>query len=194
MSRKIKRKGSNPPAAKTSPRALFGSFFASPLFRFGLKFAALMTLFYVVSSFSFFDRMLLSYLELNAWACNGILDGFGQPTQVSGVTIQSPHFAMAIRRGCDAVEPTCLFCAAVLSFPAPWRAKLAGMLAGIVVLQLLNLVRIVTLYWVGIYFPTFFYSAHVELWPTAFIFVAILLFVGWLNWSAKMSEPSHAPV
>ena len=153
---------------------------------FGLKFGLWLALFYALLSTPFFDRALYSYLEANAWLANAILRGLGQSTHVSEVTIQSPRFAMAIRRGCDAVEPTWLLCAAMISFPAPFLRKLGGMLAAIVLLQILNLVRIVTLYWIGIHLPGFFNSAHMELWPTAFIIVAIVFFVGW-------KESSHRP-
>ena len=155
------------------------------MLRFVLKFGFLLALFYGLSVTSYFDRMLYSYLEANAWVSNAILHGFGQQTQVSEVTIESPQFAIAIRRGCDAVEPTWLFCAAVLSFRAPLMRKLPGLLAGTVLLQILNLVRIVTLYWIGLYSPDIFEAAHMEIWPTVFIIVAIVLFIGWIEWSRK---------
>jgi len=63
------------------------------------------------------------------------------------------------------------------------------MLAAIVVLQLMNLVRIITLYLIGIYLPAFFNSAHLELWPTAFIVVAIVLFVGWKERDRGLKSP-----
>jgi exosortase/archaeosortase family protein len=80
---------------------------------------------------------------------------------------------------------TWLFCAAVLSFRAPLMRKLPGLLAGTVLLQILNLVRIVTLYWIGLYSPDIFEAAHMEIWPTVFIIVAIVLFIGWIEWSRK---------
>jgi exosortase/archaeosortase family protein len=89
------------------------------------------------------------------------------------------------------VEPTWLLCAAMISFPAPLIHKLRGMLAAIVLLQILNLVRIITLYWIGLHLPSFFNSAHLELWPTAFIIVAIAFFVGWKEKSLRL-EPRVA--
>ena len=163
-----------------------------PVFIFGLKFGLLVVLLYVLLALPFFDRMLYAYLEANAWLSNILLHAFGQHTRVlNDVVISSPKFAIAIRRGCDAVEPTWLLCAAVVSFHASWRHKLLGMAAGIVFLQLLNLARIVSLYCIGIYFPAFFNSAHIEIWPTAFIAAAIFLFVGWIRWSSQ-HPPSHA--
>jgi exosortase H (IPTLxxWG-CTERM-specific) len=178
----------------TSLKAEWRSWYAgkSPVFQFGLKFGALMVLLYALLATTFFDRLLYSYLEANAWIANFILNGLGQHSHVTEVTISSPQFNMAIRRGCDAVEPTWLFCAAVVSFPATLRHKLLGVLAGIVVLQVLNLARIVTLYWIGIHLPGLFNSAHLEIWPTLFILTAILLFIAWRGWSSDQEAPHVA--
>ena len=191
MGRRRKKSAKKP---ERSLKARLLSWYAgrSPVLRFGLSFGLWLALLYILLATPFFERALYSYLEANAWLANAILRGLGQHTHVSEVTIQSPQFAMAIRRGCDAVEPTWLLCAAMISFPAPLLHKLRGMLAAIVLLQILNLVRIVTLYWIGIHLPGLFNSAHMELWPTAFIVVAIVLFVAWKETSHRLE--SHAAV
>ena len=154
-----------------------------PVLIYVAKFGLLVALLYGLLAIPFSDRILYSYLEANAWVSNLILNSLGQGTHVSEVTIQSPVFAVAIRRGCDAVEPTWLLCAAILAFPGSFRNKLVGMMAGLVILQLLNLVRIVTLYLIGTHFPSFFPSAHLEIWPTLFILMSIAIFVGWKGWA-----------
>ena len=169
------------------------SWYASkgPVLHFGLKFGLLLLVFYGVLATPFFDRALYSYLEANAWLANIVLNALGQHTRVSEVTIQSLQFNMAIRRGCDAVEPTWLVCAAMLSFPSSIKQKLLGVLVGIIFLQALNLIRIITLYWIGIHLPAFFNSAHMEIWPTLFIISAIMFFVGWRGWVGQQLE-THA--
>jgi exosortase/archaeosortase family protein len=157
----------------------------SPVLAFGAKFGALMVLLYGVLALPFSERILYSYLEANAWASNFILNLLRQGTNVTEVTIRSPEFAIAIRRGCDAVEPTGLLCGAILAFPGSWSRKWAGMLGGIVILQLLNLIRIVTLFLIGSHLPAFFPSAHLEIWPALFIIVAIICFVGWKGWALE---------
>ncbi len=146
-----------------------------------------MAIFYTLLATPYFDGMLYSYLEANAWLSNAILKALGQHTAVTGVTIQSPKFAVAIQRGCDAVEPTWLFCSAVLSFSSSWVHKLLGVFAGIILLQILNLIRIVSLFWIGLHWPEIFNSVHMEIWPVVFLLVAILLFIGWREWTP------HAP-
>jgi exosortase H (IPTLxxWG-CTERM-specific) len=154
-----------------------------PVLIYGAKFGALVFALYGLLAAPWAEHILYYYLEANAWISSGILNLLGQGTQVSEVTIRSPAFAIAIRRGCDAVEPTWLLCAAIVAFPGTWRRKLAGIGAGIVALQALNLIRIVTLYLIGSRLPALFPSAHLEIWPAVFIVVAIMLFVGWKGWA-----------
>jgi exosortase/archaeosortase family protein len=153
-----------------------------PVLRFGLKFAALVAILYILLAIPFFEQGLLYYLEANAWFSNIILKAFRQATHVSGVIIESARFSMAIRRGCDAVEPTWLFCAAIVAFPALPRRKVLGIVVGIILLQVLNLIRIVTLYMIGIYIPAFCNTAHLEIWPVIFIIAAIILIVCCNRW------------
>jgi len=152
-----------------------------PVWRFGLKFSGLMTVFYLVALTPFCDRLLFTYLEANAWLANCILHGFGQATWLDETTIRSARFAITIRRGCDAVEPSWLFCAALLSFPASARWKILGMLAGTLFLQALNVVRITSLYYLGMEYPSLFKVAHLEIWPVVFILAAICLWIGWVR-------------
>lgn len=157
----------------------------APVLFFAAKFGVLIVLLYTFLALPAADRLLYGDLKANAWLSSGILNLLGQGTHVSDVTIASVSspFAIAIRRGCDAIEPTWLLCAAILAFPGPWKRKFAGMLAGIVVLQVLNLVRIVSLYLVGSRCPSLFPSMHLEVWPALFIVVAIVLFIGWKGWA-----------
>ena len=185
-----RKKDAKKPGRALKERCLSWCAARIPVLRFALTFGLLLGLLYALLAIPFFERVLYGYLEANAWLANAILRGLGQSTRVSEVTIQSPQFTMAIRRGCDAVEPTWLLCAAMLAFPASWRHKILGMLAGIILLQVLNLVRIITLYWIGMHFPGFFNPAHLEVWPTAFIIVAIGLFIIWKENSQPVE--SHA--
>ena len=156
--------------------------------RFGLTFGILMALYYVVALLPWTDGELFpAYLECNARISNLILHWFGQASVVTGTTIRSPQFAITIRRGCDALEPSWLFCAAVLAFPAPWRRRLPGMAIGVTAILALNLVRIVSLYFLGIHLPGFFDTMHLEVWPVLFILAALLLWIGWLAWGRRTS-------
>jgi exosortase/archaeosortase family protein len=174
-----------------SLRAEWRGWFASkaPILLFGAKFGGFMIILYGLLTLPVADKILYSYLEANAWVSHLILNSFGQGTIVSDVTIRSSSsgFAIAIRRGCDAVEPTGLLCGAILAFPGLFVRKLAGMIVGMIILQALNLIRIVSLFWIGSHFTKgpFFDSMHLEIWPALFIIVAIVCFVGWKDWAIE---------
>ena len=156
-----------------------------PIFAFVGKFGALVILLYILLALPGPEQFLYHYLQANAWLANLVLDLLGEGTRVHDVTVQSPDFAIRIQRGCDAIEPTWLLCAAILAFPASFPMKAMGMAAGIVVLQVLNVVRIITLYLIGRHLPAFFSPAHVEIWPVVFILVAIALFCAWKGWLSE---------
>ena len=157
-----------------------------PVFRFVGLFGLFMGLFYAATFTPLAEeRAWPAYLRWNAEASGSILRLLGQAATVEDRSIRSPRSALLIERGCDAVQPSALFVAAVLASPVVWWSRVAGMVAGTVLLMLLNLVRIVTLYFAQIHFPRIFETLHVEVWQALFIFLAVLLWVGWAAWALR---------
>lgn len=184
-----------PKLAQNSTWSRLGSWWSnkSPVLRFGLTFGGLMALYYAILLIPFFDRLLYAYLSANAWATNALLNSLGQDSNVSGTTLQAASFAITVRRGCDALEPAWFHCAAVLAFPAPFRRKLPGMLIGVAVILSFNLLRIGSLFLIRGYWPTLFATAHLEIWPIFFIFLALALWAGWIVWAGKSDAHRNAP-
>ena len=160
----------------------------SPVVHFGLKFGLLMAVYYGVILMPFFDRLLYDYLCVSARVGGALLNLLGFNVQVLDTSIRSADFGINVRRGCDAVEPFWVFCAGVLASPIPFARKLPGILAGAVLIFSLNLVRIVSLYLIGLHSPGFFPTAHLEVWPTIFILTGIVLWVGWISWAKRISK------
>jgi len=88
-------------------------------------------------------------------------------------------FAVSIEAGCNGVEATIVLLAAVLAFPAPWKNKLIGLAAGIVAVQGLNVVRVISLFYLGQWDYKIFEWAHLYVWQ-ALIMLDVL--VVWLVW------------
>src|SRR6185503_21149334 len=70
---------------------------------------------------------------ISAW----LVTVFDPGVTASGNVLRSAAngFAVSIEAGCNGVEATLVLVAAMLSFPAPWRKKLAGLAIGIVAVQ-----------------------------------------------------------
>ncbi len=88
-------------------------------------------------------------------------------------------FAVSIEAGCNGVEATIVLVAAMLAFPAPWRKKLVGLAAGILAVQGLNVVRVISLFYLGQWNMQVFEWAHLYVWQ-ALIMLDVL--VVWLVW------------
>jgi exosortase H (IPTLxxWG-CTERM-specific) len=88
-------------------------------------------------------------------------------------------FAVSIEAGCNGVEATIILIAAMLAFPAPWQRKLAGLAAGVVAVQGLNVIRVISLFYLGQWSASAFEFAHQYVWQ-ALIMLDVLVI--WLLW------------
>lgn len=162
--------------------------------RFLAVFAAIMAAFYVVWVLPVVrDDLFPHYLHWNAAAAAFVLRLLGHAAESSGAFLRSPEFSLEVGRGCDAVQPVMLFLAALIAMPAPRRAKVRGALAGVALLVSLNLVRIVSLFLIGLYREDLFHLMHVDVWQSVFIFVALLLWLLWALWALKPAPPPAPP-
>ncbi len=82
---------------------------------------------------------------------------------------------------CTASNYLLIFSAAILAWPVSARKKLFGLLAGLPLIILLNLLRIVFLGWVGGNYSQWFDFFHLYLWEGGFALVVVLLWIGWLH-------------
>jgi exosortase H (IPTLxxWG-CTERM-specific) len=100
---------------------------------------------------------------------------------VAGKVLRSTQngFAVSIEAGCNGVEATIVLLAAVLAFPAPWKNRVAGLLAGVIAVQGLNIVRVISLFYLGQWDYRMFEWAHLYVWQ-ALIMLDVL--VVWLIW------------
>ncbi len=158
-----------------------------PVLRFVLCFAALVVPFSIYF-YEFFTQgaVFESYLEINARVSAGVLRLFGEDARASGLSVVSDRVTLLIKHGCDAIFPSGLFAAAVLASPVALRAKLPGLFLGTLTLLLINLVRILCLYYTKLFRPDWFHAMHVDVWQPAFVFLALFL---WVVWAVRATRP-----
>jgi exosortase H (IPTLxxWG-CTERM-specific) len=113
--------------------------------------------------------------------CGGAIHLFGGRAVVTGAILQSPvnGFGVKVENGCNAVNVTILLWAAILTYPAPWLEKLKGLVAGSVALHAVNLLRIVSLYYLGQYNRNWFDFAHFYLWESLIVLDTLVIFWLW---------------
>jgi len=120
----------------------------------------------------------------------GLVTFFDPAVRASGNVLQSGSrgFAVAIEAGCNGVEATLVLAAAMLAFPAPWRRKLSGLAIGILAVQGLNVIRVISLFYLGQWNYQVFEWAHLYVWQ-ALIMLDVLIV--WLVW-VHLLPPSDA--
>ncbi len=103
-------------------------------------------------------------------------------------------FAVSIEAGCNGVEATIVLIAAVLAFPAPWRARACAIALGFLAIQAMNIVRIISLFYLGDWNLEIFSWVHLYLWPALIMLDVLIVFIFYLRYLSRDQDASqHAP-
>ena len=109
----------------------------------------------------------------------------GTGVEVRGTIVASDRFAYNIIAECTIVGPLLLYLAAVLVYPARLVAKAYGMALGIVIIGGLNIVRLISLFYVGTYIPQHLDVAHLLVWQGIMVLSVVLLWLFWVQRSGR---------
>ena len=132
---------------------------------------------------------LNGFLRFTARITGFVLGILGAQIEVDGTLITSADFMMRIGHECTAIVPAVILLCATIAYPSRIRDKLLCLAIGLPVLFVLNLVRTVTLYYIGRSIPDFFDIAHFVVWQSAMILAVIVL---WLLWVGKVVNVRQA--
>ena len=149
-------------------------------------------------------------LELTPWAqqwfvvpwtnalaaiSTSIVTMFDPNVMASGKVIRSATngFAVSIEAGCNGVEATIVLLAAILAFPAPWKNKLLGLLVGTVAVQGLNVIRVVSLFYLGQWDFQVFEWAHLYVWQALIMLDVLVVWLVWVRMLPPGSDPRTPP-
>lgn len=115
---------------------------------------------------------------------SGIIARWIDPnTIVTGATLMDPvsRFGVTIVAGCNGVEATIMLLAAMVAFPASFVAKAVGIVVGTIAVQGLNLVRVVSLYFIGRWSMPAFEFAHLYAWQVLILLDVLIVWLLWLR-------------
>ena len=106
------------------------------------------------------------------------------------------HLDEAVADGIVCVAPIVVallvLWSAVLAFPAPWKMKALGLAAGSLIIQVLNIIRFVSLFYIGQYSMTWFDFAHEYLWESLLVLDTMVVFWLWVNRVSRYTAARHA--
>jgi exosortase H (IPTLxxWG-CTERM-specific) len=125
---------------------------------------------------------------------HGLIHACGSQARLEGAILRDPKtgFAIEMRDGCNAINVTILLWAAVLAFPAPWRHKLLGVAAGSLIIQAINILRFISLFYIGLYSMKWFDFAHAYLWESLLVLDTMVVFWLWVSRVNRARAIPHA--
>ena len=140
------------------------------------------------------QHVIVPFTARIADVCVWLVNIFDRDVIASGKIIRSISngFAVEIQPGCNGVEAVIILFAAIFAFPSPFTHKLIGFGAGFLAIQLLNLVRIISLFYLGQWNMTAFTWFHLYLWQALIILDALVVWLIWLRYMPE-SRPASAP-
>lgn len=91
------------------------------------------------------------------------------------------NFAVSIEAGCNGVEAAIVLIAAVVAFPAPWKLRAMAILLGFLTIQVMNIARIISLFYLGQWDVELFNWTHLYLWPVLIMLDVLVVFLVYLR-------------
>ncbi len=129
------------------------------------------------------ENVILPFTAAIAKVCVAIITPFDSNVLAYGKILQSSlnGFAVSIEPGCNGVEATIMLIAAAVAFPSTIKQKLAVVAFGFVAIQLANILRIISLFYLGQWNMQVFEWAHLYLWPVLIMVDVLAVFLVWLR-------------
>ena len=167
------------------------------MLRFLLLFLLLQgVLFGVEMLHSVQQAVILPWTSLLAHVSGNLLSLFDEQVIAAGKVVRSASngFAVSIEPGCNGVEAMIVLLAAITAFPAPWFYKLKGLCWGALAIQGMNLLRIISLFYLGQWSRELFDWAHLYIWQALIMLDALVVFLVWIHYLPNaQATPPQAP-
>jgi exosortase/archaeosortase family protein len=128
------------------------------------------------------------FSEWTAAASGFVMRLLGWGGRVEGISIINPYCHFYIIGECTAYYLIAIYLAATVAYPAPWLRRLVGIVVGIPVVLVVNVLRLVTLCYMKRMYPLLFESAHLLFWQALMIFFTILVWIVWVSTFAHPRE------
>ncbi|MFV0477459.1 MAG: exosortase H [Parahaliea sp.] len=98
------------------------------------------------------------------------------------------HFAVSIEAGCNGVEAAIVLIAGIIAFPASWRDRLLAAIIGFFTIQVLNIIRIISLFYLGQWSENVFSFFHLYLWPVLIMLDVLIVFLIYLRYLNRKNK------
>jgi len=133
------------------------------------------------------QAVIMPFTGFLATISAGLMSLFDSDVIANGDIIRSSSTGQAVRiaAGCNGVEAVIVLFAAIFAFPSAFKHKIYGFILGFFGIQLLNIVRIVSLFYLLQWDKNWFEWFHLYLWQALIIIDALVVWLIWLRYLPK---------
>ncbi|HVO22397.1 MAG TPA: archaeosortase/exosortase family protein [Candidatus Margulisiibacteriota bacterium] len=156
-----------------------------PFVRFGLVFFLFLLGFSVLSVATNLQNHLHLAENGIAGAATWLAHSVGSVAVVNENIISVSGLSLDINHECTGVFVLFVLISFIAAYPARWTIKVLGILIGVSVLTLINVLRIVTLVRIVEFYPGLFVYFHEYVWQGAFLMLVTLYALTWVEWARR---------
>ena len=140
------------------------------------------------------QHVVLPWTSLLARMCAALVMWFDATAASAGKVLWNTvsGFGVSIEPGCNGIEACIVLFAAVMAYPATWRQKAAGLAIGFLAVQALNVVRVISLFYLGQWNTQVFQFAHEFLWQALIMLDVLIVWLLWVRACHRSADAAHA--
>lgn len=164
--------------------------------RFFLIFCGLLLLLFTLELLNPIQRLvIIPWTSALANLCGAIAGAFDGNVISQGKLLlnRGTGGGVSIEAGCNGVEACLILVAAMLAYPSAWRFKLVGILCGGLAVQLVNVVRVISLFYLAGWNTDVFEFAHRYLWQALIMLDVLVVWLVWIRQVARRDLREVAP-
>jgi len=154
----------------------------------------ILTYFLLMGAFLFLMRYepILQHIDINniysksiVYITHDVLNFLNVKSTCHGTIITLPGISLDVKFGCNGLEAVMIYVVAILAFPARWKMKLIGILAGFILIQIINIIRITALAYAAVHFQAQFETIHTYVAQGFMIAVVLGIFFIYLHYATR---------
>ena len=133
------------------------------------------------------EHLVVPFTTMLAKISAALISPFDNGVMAYGKVLQfkDTGFAVSIEAGCNGVEATIVLIAAVVAYPASWKARISAIALGFLAIQVLNIARIISLFYLGDWDIDIFSWVHLYLWPSLIMLDVLVVFIVYLRYLSR---------
>ena len=114
-----------------------------------------------------------------------LFKSLGMKVSSHGTTVTVGGFSMNVLFGCNGLEAFFIYSAGVLAFKSDLRTKVIGMLLGLFFIEIVNMLRLLFLGFIGVFYSKYFDYFHIYIAQGIMIAVALGVFMWYLSYASN---------